>query len=290
MRSTVFFSLAWKKVFPPEEFVFLRKKRIFAWPLLNGHQNHFFTMTKSVILFFCCLLCAFEAKAQADSTVLFRENKAPLTVKIDRKEFNLNRLHHSCCLAAPVAALGLAMWPADEAISDRVADGMPHFRTHVDDYLRFVPLAAQVGMSLGGVQGHSRNRWQVLATDAMAGAMMVATVGGMKYTIDRTRPNGESAGFPSGHTATAFMGATLLAHEYGHKSVWIPIASYSVATATGALRILNNKHYVSDVIVGAAVGILVAELSYWASDAIFNNRKLFPKRRARLHQEVLKNY
>ncbi|MBO5885698.1 MAG: phosphatidic acid phosphatase, partial [Bacteroidaceae bacterium] len=64
----------------------------------------------------------------------------------------------------------------------------------------------------------------------------------------------------------------------------------SVATATGALRILNNKHYASDVVVGAAVGILAAELSYWATDAIFNNRKLFKKRRARLHQEVLKNY
>ena len=169
-------------------------------------------------------------------------------------------------------------------------DGMPGFHTKVDDYLRFTPLAAQLGMALGGVQGHSRNCWQVLATDAMAGAMMMAAVGGIKYSIDRTRPNGEGAGFPSGHTATAFLGATLLSHEYGHKSVWIPIAGYSVATATGALRILNNKHYASDVVVGAAVGILAAELSYWATDAIFNNRKLFQKRRARLHQEVLKNY
>jgi membrane-associated phospholipid phosphatase len=249
-----------------------------------------FAMTKSVIIFFCFLLCAFNAKAQGDSTILYKENKAPLTVKMDRKEFNLNRLHHSCCVAAPVAAVGLAVWPADKAISRRVMDGMPSFRTKVDDYLRFVPLAAQLGMSLGGVQGHSRNRWQVLATDAMAGAMMMAAVGGIKYSIDRTRPNGEGAGFPSGHTATAFLGATLLSHEYGHKSVWIPIAGYSVATATGALRILNNKHYASDVVVGAAVGILAAELSYWATDAIFNNRKLFKKRRARLHQEVLKNY
>jgi membrane-associated phospholipid phosphatase len=252
--------------------------------------NTAFAMTKSVIIFFCFLLCAFNAKAQGDSTILYKENKAPITVKMDRKEFNLNRLHHSCCVAAPVAAVGLAVWPADKAINRRVMDGIPSFRTKVDDYLRFAPLAAQLGMSLGGVQGHSRNRWQVLATDAMAGAMMMAAVGGIKYSIDRTRPNGEGAGFPSGHTATAFLGATLLSHEYGHKSVWIPIAGYSVATATGALRILNNKHYASDVVVGAAVGILAAELSYWASDAIFNNRKLFQKRRARLHQEVLKNY
>ena len=50
-------------------------------------------MTKSVIIFFCFLLCAFNAKAQGDSTMLYKENKAPLTVKMDRKEFNLNRLH-----------------------------------------------------------------------------------------------------------------------------------------------------------------------------------------------------
>ena len=99
-----------------------------------------------------------------------------------------------------------------------------------------------------------------------------------------------SFSFPSGHTATAFMGATLLAHEYGHKSVWIPIAGYSVATATGVLRILNNKHYASDVLVGAAIGIVSAELAYWATDAIFNDRKLFKSRRARIHYEALKNY
>ena len=86
------------------------------------------------------------------------------------------------------------------------------------------------------------------------------------------------------------MGATLLAHEYGHKSVWIPISGYTVAAATGALRVLNNRHYVSDVLVGAAVGILSAELAYWATDAIFKDKKIFRSRRARVHYEVLKNY
>ena len=120
--------------------------------------------------------------------------------------------------------------------------------------------------------------------------MMAAVVNGMKYSIDRTRPNGGHGSFPSEHTATAFMGATLLAHEYGHKSIWIPIAGYSLATVTGVLRILNNRHYVSDVLVGAAIGILAAELAYWVSDAIFNDRKLFKPKKARIHYEVLKNY
>lgn len=177
--------------------------------------------------------------AQTDSTIVLMGSRPAITVPVDMKisnrEFNMNRLHHSFCLAVPVATVGLAMMPADHAIRDRV-------------------------------------------------------VNGMKYSIGRTRPNGAEGSFPSGHTATAFMGATLLAHEYGHKSVWIPIAGYTVATATGVMRILNNRHYASDVLVGAAIGILSAELAYWASDAIFNDRKLFKSRRASMHYEVLKNY
>lgn len=232
--------------------------------------------------------------AQEDSIIIYKGNSpeflVPTKTPISTSEFNRNRLHHSFCLAVPIATVGLALMPADEPVSNRIQSSLPTFNTKVDDYLRFAPLVAQVSMSLGGVKGRSESRWQVLATDALATTMMVGMTGGMKYIINRPRPNGEEHSFPSGHTATAFMGATLLAHEYGHKSVWIPIAGYSVATATGVLRVLNNDHYISDVVVGAAIGILSAELAYWASDAIFNNKKLFKSRRARMHYEVLKNY
>ena len=249
---------------------------------------------KALIFTFCCLFCTTMVSGQTDSVSIMMANKPqmvlPVDMKITTSQFNKNRLHHTFSLAVPVAAVGFAMMPADHAIRNRVVNGMSGFHTSVDDYIRFVPLATQLALSLGGVQGRSKNRWQVLVTDAMATAMMATMVYGMKYGIDRTRPNGERGSFPSGHTATAFMGATLLAHEYGHKSVWIPIAGYSVATATGVLRILNNKHHASDVLVGAAIGIVSAELAYWATDAIFNDRKLFKSRRARIHYEVLKNY
>ncbi len=50
------------------------------------------------------------------------------------------------------------------------------------------------------------------------------------------------------------------------------------------MRVLNNKHYLSDVVVGAAIGVLTAELGYWASDAIFNNRKTYKANGLRLHR------
>lgn len=260
----------------------------------QGIKTSIFVGMKRFTIYILCALVAMVSHAQTDSIMVLMGNRPaismPVDIKISNKEFNLNRLHHSFCLAVPVATVGLAMMPADHAIRDRVMNGMPGFHTSVDDYIRYAPLATQVAMSLGGVQGRSKNRWQVLVTDAMAVAMMATVVNGMKYSIGRTRPNGAEGSFPSGHTATAFMGATLLTHEYGHKSVWIPIAGYSVATATGVMRILNNRHYASDVLVGAAIGILSAELAYWASDAIFNDRKLFKSHRARIHYKVLKNY
>ena len=136
----------------------------------------------------------------------------------------------------------------------------------------------------------SRNRYQIVTADAFAAIMMAAVVNGLKYSINRTRPNGHDASFPSGHTATAFTGATLLAHEYGDRSIWIPIAGYTVATATGVMRVLNNRHYVSDVIVGAAVGILTAELAYWVTDAIFNDWKLFKSHRNMSVDYIINNY
>lgn len=71
------------------------------------------------------------------------------------------------------------------------------------------------------------------------------------------RPDGSNnKSFPSGHTATAFMAATMLHKEYGGRSPWYSIAGYSMATVTGVSRMLNNKHWLSDVLVGAGIGIL----------------------------------
>ena len=69
--------------------------------------------------------------------------------------------------------------------------------------------------------------------------------------------------FPSGHTTTAFMGAEMLRREYGEDYPGIAIAGYTVATGVGLLRIYNNRHWVSDVVAGAGIGILSASIMYW---------------------------
>ena len=237
-----------------------------------------------------CLFGTLAAGAQVD-TVALKVNAGNVAgLDVTKKQYNLRYAHHTFSAALPIAAAGLALIPIDGYVRDGVHKNLPGFELRFDDYLQYAPWAAQLTMGLCGVKGVSKNRYQILTADAFAVIMMAAVVNGLKYSINRTRPNGRNASFPSGHTATAFTGATLLAHEYGHRSVWIPIAGYALATTTGVMRVLNNRHYVSDVIVGAAVGILTAELAYWATDAIFKDWKLFKIKRSRAHEEVIRNY
>lgn len=73
--------------------------------------------------------------------------------------------------------------------------------------------------------------------------------------------------FPSGHTTASFAVASVIATQF-RESKWIPVTAYSVATLAGLSRIYDNKHWLSDVVAGAAVGTLVGNLvSHRTSDS-----------------------
>ena len=149
------------------------------------------------------------------------------------------------------------------------------FKTGIDDYTQFCGPAMVVGLKLGGYEG--RSDWpRLLASAGMSYALMAGFVNGIKYTAKEMRPDGSTANsWPSGHTATAFVGATLLHKEYGlTRSPWWSVAGYGVATATGVMRVLNNRHWVSDVMSGAGIGILSGELGYALCDLLFKGKGL----------------
>ena len=147
------------------------------------------------------------------------------------------------------------------------------FKTGIDDYTQFFGPVMTVGLKLGGVEG--RSDWpRLMASAAMSYGFMAAFVNGIKYTAKEMRPDGSTANsWPSGHTATSFVGATLLHKEYGlTRSPWYSVAGYGVATATGVMRVLNNRHWVSDVMSGAGIGIMSTELGYALSDILFKGK------------------
>ena len=149
------------------------------------------------------------------------------------------------------------------------------FKTGIDDYTQFFGPAMVVGLKLGGYEG--RSDWpRLLASAGMSYAIMTGFVNGIKYSAKEMRPDGSTANsWPSGHTATAFVGATLLHKEYGlTRSPWWSVAGYGVATATGVMRVLNNRHWISDVMSGAGIGIMSTELGYALCDLMFKQKGL----------------
>lgn len=148
----------------------------------------------------------------------------------------------------------------------------PEFSTRVDDYLMFLPIAYMYGFNAFS----SQNRHEMPRQTALllaSGVLTSAIVWPSKKFTNIDRPNGENHAFPSGHTAYAFTIATLVDKEFRHKSPWISVGSYTLAGATGVLRVMNNKHWMADVLAGAGVGILSTNTVYWLHDKIFKNDK-----------------
>ena len=75
----------------------------------------------------------------------------------------------------------------------------------------------------------------------------------VKVAVDRPRPDGSRYSFPSGHTSSAFATAAVLERHYGWKA---GLPAYAAAAYVGGSRLSENKHYLSDVIVGAAIGVV----------------------------------
>ena len=150
----------------------------------------------------------------------------------------------------------------------------------------YVAVGVPVAMAVAAWIKHDKGLLKdaVYVGTSVAGAFVVTY--GMKYLVDRERPYDKypdrvhayshegSPSFPSGHTAAAFMAATLLYKEYGFKGYWVGLVAYAAAIVTGFTRILNNRHWLFDVIIGAALGILLTNLAFRLVQLIFKDRGL----------------
>ncbi len=216
-----------------------------------------------ILVILCALSMALPLKAQTDSTSIKSYNEPFIDRMASSRAFDMTYI------GVPLVVGGLIVKSEDDHFRNLRDDYMPRFNRHANDYLQFLPAAVMLGMKIGGVEG--RSSWgRMLTSDAFSALIMGSVVYSLKQTTHVMRPDGSNDhSFPSGHTAMAFMAATMLSKEYGHKSPWISVGAYSVATATGLMRMANNKHWLSDVLVGAGIGILSTELGYYLADLIF---------------------
>jgi membrane-associated phospholipid phosphatase len=112
-----------------------------------------------------------------------------------------------------------------------------------------ISIAIPVGAAGGALLAHDRKGSFQLAEVYLTTMAVVYT---LKPLVDRTRPDGGSQSFPSGHTASAFAGAAFLQLRYGWR-LGIPAAL--LAAYVGQSRVATKRHYTSDVLAGAAIAV-----------------------------------
>ena len=113
-------------------------------------------------------------------------------------------------------------------------------RYYLDDYFQYSPAAVMLGLKACCYE--SRSTWgRMLVSDAFS---------------------------------VAVMAAAMLHEEYGWRSPWFSFGGYAIASATGISRIINNRHWATDVIAGAAIGIASVKLGYFLADLIFKKKNI----------------
>jgi len=110
-----------------------------------------------------------------------------------------------------------------------------------------------LGMYIIGRAAHSARLGQLGADLVDAQIVSGVITQSIKAAAHRTRPNGGNHSFPSGHTSATFATAEVIREHYGWK--WgVPL--YALGGYVSVSRMVDNKHWASDVIFGTAIGIV----------------------------------
>jgi len=150
----------------------------------------------------------------------------------------------------------------NELIKDNLQSARP-IRIRIDDFTQYAATGSYFAFDLMGIRA-KHNFKSRLFVASVAHIIMGSSVNLLKKSVPIMRPDfSASNSFPSGHTATAFVGAELIWQEYSHQSVWYGIGAYTIAAGTGFFRMYNNRHWLSDVVMGAGIGILSTKMAYW---------------------------
>ncbi|WP_394759078.1 phosphatase PAP2 family protein [Flavobacterium sp.] len=186
-------------------------------------------------------------------------------------------------LVIPAVLIGYGVWATDndqlEFVNSKINKNLTldiDDKITIDDFSQYTPLATLLGLEAFGIKGKNdfKDKTVISATSYL---IMGIAVNSIKITAHVQRPDSTNVkSFPSGHTATAFMGAELLHQEYKDVSLLYSFSGYFVASATGIFRLYNNKHWFSDIITGAGIGILSAKAGYWLYPTVsklFTNKK-----------------
>lgn len=185
----------------------------------------------------------------------------------------MNKTGHTRLLAmltAVLISLNLNAQPWPKGINGNVRDAVAQLSNghaySFDDWTQYAPAAAYA--ALGFIPGIEHESSLVKRGCTFIGGFgfLAATTLLTKEIAGEMRPDGSGYdSFPSGHSGKAFLGAELVRMEFGNG--W-GAAAYGIAGTTAFMRIWNDKHWLTDVVAGAALGILSAHVGDWACSFI----------------------
>lgn len=223
---------------------------------------------KSLISSLVLLSISFQNVSAQDSLAVHTIQDSVVAVKpnVEDKthEFNYKKLIIPTVLISyGVASLSIkSLKELNFSTQYEISEHKPdHIR--LDNYTQFAPAVLVYGLNALGVQGkhNFKDRSIIYGTSMLITSAITLP---LKHIVKEERPDqSNNLSFPSGHTTIAFASAQFMYREYKDTNFWLGISGYSFAVFTGVYRMLNNKHWFSDVIGGAGFGILSTELAYW---------------------------
>ena len=151
----------------------------------------------------------------------------------------------------------------DKYINRKIEEQHPQFSTSIDKYLKWSPFESILILDLAGIRTKSTWKKQILLAAASIAIRSLIT-DTLKKITHELRPGFsiKSNSFPSGHAAASFAGAEMMRIELKDAEPVLCYAGYAAAVTTGILRLYKNKHWLSDVVAGAAIGILSTRVVY----------------------------
>jgi membrane-associated phospholipid phosphatase len=251
------------------------------------------TKTFRISSFFSALAlcCAFCSPARADENILFSPDFFVRTfwdiVELPQKPLSWEK--RDWAVAGAVVGGTLLAFTVDDPIRQHFFDhrysSMTHlsdFTTHFGDWKQQVPIVG--GIAIAGL-ATGNDRMSKMAADAAEASFLAAGIVNplLVYVSGRALPKAREDAFnfrpfvpgrnsfASGHTAAAFALATTLDQNLREPwGYWQTPFLYAMATGCGVSRIYDEKHYLSDVIMGAGIG---ASVGYWLANKPRNRKK-----------------
>jgi len=180
-----------------------------------------------------------------------------------------------------VAGAGLVAYTQDEKIQEFFTDHRSAVAGNLSKYV-FEPFGRFSPVLIGGLYLTGRlakdNRLAGTSLTAAKSLAVSSLIGGaMKQLAHRHRPYQDDVpshatwdgpwsdvrytSFPSGHSTAAFSMATVFAMEY-RSTIWVPALAYTLAAGTAVSRLYDNKHWVSDVVIGSALGFVTGRFMW----------------------------